>query len=218
MSKHSGSRSVRLPERITSWFHKKSSNVESSCDELLVASLSEDEPHGAVAERYRRFRKAAEAEKQWIHERLSWLFVPQGILFTAFGLTYRTMPMTEKPIDIVKQLNLTVEEFFTVLNYFRGMLVALGFLIAVIVLLTIVGAAVMHHVWTRSLKNIARHYPYDFPFGQPPAWPAILSMWLPPLIPMGFAFFWVLIGWKMLKPNIFELICNFFTFRWVAGL
>jgi hypothetical protein len=49
-----------------------------------------------ILERYLRFEEAARSEKQWINERLGWLFTPQSILFAALGVTFSDKIQTDQ--------------------------------------------------------------------------------------------------------------------------
>ena len=124
---------------------------------------------------WQRYKEAAGAEKEWMNERLSWLFTPQGVLFAAFSITLRSN---------------TVEDSHLI-NVIRNILPLLGIAISIVVFMAVLSAAVMHRKWFKKLQEIARKNPYDeFTFGSAPDWPAWLARWFPISIPILFVFAW----------------------------
>jgi hypothetical protein len=126
--------------------------------------------------RWKLVKKAAFAEKAWMHDRLKWLFSPQTILFAAYGLT---MQPAAAPRNLLAALRFSIA--------------LLGATSSFIVLFVVLAAARMHLKWTREMQSIAREYPKDVTFGSRPYWPAGLARWLPLLLPLCFGLVWLYI-------------------------
>ncbi|HLA64388.1 MAG TPA: hypothetical protein VK610_08155 [Rhodothermales bacterium] len=121
------------------------------------------------------YREAAGSEKAWMHERLSWLFTPQGILFAAYSLTLKA----EGPQSL------------TMAAHMREVIPVVGIGISVVVFFMVFAASVMHKHWTKPLRELAQRHAGAITFGSPPHWPATLARWLPLALPFGFAAAWL---------------------------
>ena len=132
--------------------------------------------------RWKRLKEAAFAEKKWMHERLGWLFAPQGILFAAYGLTLDNKRAACPPDRL--------------LNALRNGISFLGIGCSLVVFLVVVAAAWMHGKWTSEMCSIVRENPTaGLTFGSPPPWPAHLARLAPLLLPLFFGIAWVYILW-----------------------
>ncbi len=124
-----------------------------------------------------RFVQAATSEKGWMHDRLMWMFTPQGVLFAAFVLTLQDRFGTNTE---------TVE-------FMRVMIPTVGLVISVVVFLGVVAAGVMHWKWTSRLNDLANQInttSKNVTFGSEPHWPARSSSILPSIISMVFVVAW----------------------------
>ena len=84
---------------------------------------------------YERLDQACRLEKQWMNERLGWLFSSQSILFAAFGLALSAEPAER---DDLTQL-------------FLQAVPAIGFTTSVVVGGAIAAAIRAYVCWTRKL-------------------------------------------------------------------
>jgi len=125
-----------------------------------------------------RFVDAATSEKGWMHDRLMWMFTPQGILFAAFILTLQNR----------------FGENIEIVNFMRLMIPLVGLLISISVFLGVVAAGVMHWKWTSRLNDLAKEINADEPiivtFGSAPHLPARSSSILPSIIALVFVAAW----------------------------
>jgi hypothetical protein len=136
---------------------------------------------------WKRFKEASTSEKGWMHERLSWLFTPQVILFSAFALIYDSR--FEAAVELKKILKLIIP--------------AMGIGTSVVVLIGTCAAAVMHWKWTSRLNDIAKEINGEenfkakgkiiVSFGTPPYWPARTSSILPCILPALFIIAWFVV-------------------------
>jgi cytochrome c oxidase subunit IV len=151
--------------------------------QIPVPPLDKDAKGDAILEEWLRCQQAARLEKQWMHERLSWLFTPQSILFAALGLTFSDKFQSEhQAITVVRW----VISWVAILN-------------CAVVLLAVFAACFMHSAWTRRMKKYAKAYPGSeghrghLTFGSEPQWPARLARYLAAVLPLIFLLGWVAI-------------------------
>jgi hypothetical protein len=136
-----------------------------------------------ILERYSRYDEAARLEKQWINERLSWLFTPQSILFAALGFTFSD------------KINLDP----ILLNLIRAVIPLVAISISIVVFIVVLAACRMHYKWTNSMKECVVEYKKsggnagDLTFGTGPYWPASWARWSTLVIPIIFLVAWIAI-------------------------
>jgi hypothetical protein len=128
--------------------------------------------------------KASMYEKKWMHERLTWLFTPQGFLFTAFGVVL-TKLSPQEPLFMWIEVAIAI----------------LGLATSCVVFGSVFSAAFMHRKWTKGMIEIALKYPGKFTFGSKPYWPAVVARWAPVLMPPFFGFAWGMLLYKLLNRN-----------------
>lgn len=145
-----------------------------SCEEIANVILKEASID--QFELWERFREASSLEKDWMNNRLTWLFTPQGILFAAFSLSFRgpSNPANQDYIDAI-QLAIPI----------------LGMTSSLIVFAIVLAAAVMHKKWFSILEEIVtKRVTNDLTFGSTPKAPVRIARWLPVFIPLLFFFAW----------------------------
>lgn len=127
-----------------------------------------------------RFVEAATSEKGWMHDRLMWMFTPQGVLLAAFVLTLQD------------KFGANTE----IVEFMRLMIPTVGLIVSVVVFLGVVAAGVMHWMWTSRLNDLAKQINNTskiVTFGSEPHWPARSSSILPSIISMVFVVAWTLV-------------------------
>lgn len=157
---------------------------------------------------WRRFHRAAAAEKEWMHQRLGWLFAAQAFLFAAYGLilqqgigkcTAESSPAACAQLAVIEWLVPRVALALNVLG-----------------LLGTAAAARMHWRWTTSLNDAVTDLqnPGVLTFGTKPYWPARTSSLIPPLISFIFCSAWLGIifykdGWPALTVGVIAALLPF---------
>ncbi len=154
----------------------------------------EDHPHFKMWE---RAEAAANQEKDWMHQRLSWLFTTQGILFVAFAAALRfsnidvfdpATPGLDLPAvsGVSGATSFGFESLVALIPYF-------GVASAIPGVLGTFAAACMHWQWTTNLNLIAKHVatPGVLTFGSWPHWPARSSSILPVVQSYLFVWIWI---------------------------
>ena len=139
--------------------------------------MTDDERKKLITQ-WQLFCDAAAAEKSWMHERLSWLFTPQGVLFAAFILTQRDDYTDSKEI----------------ISYLQAVIPSLGVIISTSVLVGVSAAGVMHFKWTTKLNELADIINTNggaVTFGSHPHWPARTSSFIPFVLASVFVIAWV---------------------------
>lgn len=139
----------------------------------------EDSSEEREIKRWERFRDAAAQEKQWMHDRLSWLFTSQGILFAALALTL----MKKDDVDSLLRHELRIA------------IPLVGLLVSVCVFGGVLAACRMHWLWTTRVNDLAANLNQsgnasDVPFGSEPHWPAHSSSVLPGFLALVFVVTW----------------------------
>lgn len=138
-----------------------------------------------------RFRDAQAAEKDWMHQRVTWLLTSQGILFAAYGalLKISSDPPSTPPASI---------QAIQALAEVKSVIAFIGTLAAGIAVIGTSAAARMHWLWTTNLNLIVEksHSQGILSFGSRPQWPARTSSILPPFLSCVF-----LSGWLYIWPT-----------------
>jgi hypothetical protein len=142
-----------------------------------------DEEIKTHLKRWKRYAEAQRLEKEWMNERLSWLFTPQTILFAALAFIYGKDTLSTSVTDAL-----------------RTVIPLAGLTISVIVMIGVGAAGVMHWQWTSKLKEIAnlinKDAPeYEVPFGSPPYAPARISSIVPVALSLVFIVAWAYVLW-----------------------
>ncbi len=130
--------------------------------------------------RWERYADAANKEKDWMHSRLNWLFVPQGVLFAALAF-------------IIEQYH---DSRVDDLLWLRAIVTCAGFLIALSSFIGTCAAGRMHYLWTSLSNTLAEDLNKDKPvvsFGMKPHWPARSSSVLPSFIAFVFVIAWIVL-------------------------
>jgi phosphoglycolate phosphatase len=128
---------------------------------------------------WEKCKEASFSEKQWMNDRLSWLFMPQSILFAAFTFSLKA--------DNIGNNSVLAKVIQTGLPL-------IGILISIIIYSAVISAAIMHRKWFCRLEILAKQLPSEkVTFGSKPYWPAIIARWVPPQIPLIFLALWVVL-------------------------
>jgi hypothetical protein len=134
---------------------------------------------------YDRAIEACNKEKQWAHERLTWLFTPQTILFAAIG--------------VANSNNITNFQIKFLLNY---IIPILGSLTTLVVSIGVFSAAFMHREWSERAGEAIKAYKKlgerDFEnvmmfYNTKNVWTASITRWSSAIIPVSFLFCWIYI-------------------------
>lgn len=134
---------------------------------------------------YDRAIDACNKEKQWAHERLTWLFTPQTILFAAIG--------------VANSNNITNAHIKYLLNY---IIPILGSLTSLVVSIGVFSAAFMHREWSERARDAVEAYKalgvHDFEnimmfYNTKNTWTAAITRWSSAIIPISFFFCWIYI-------------------------
>lgn len=140
-------------------------------------------------EAWKRFNKAATAEKSWMDRRLRWLFIPQAILITAYGYL------------IVRDCSPNSELLST-------LIVWVGFYLALLAFFGVLAGGRMHWKWTTRLNRLASVLNDQdplVPFGSKPHWPARTSSVIPSLLAILFILSWgVLLVWNTINLSVWQ--------------
>ncbi|MBP2159584.1 MULTISPECIES: hypothetical protein [Asticcacaulis] len=126
---------------------------------------------------WERFVEAARREKAWAHERLNWLFVPQTILFAAYGLC-----LSGKAANYVDLIDWVIIAIPT-----------MGAALSILAMTGVHAARIMYDVWWKKVREIASRYPDELTFGSPPHGPGKVSSKLPYYICACFLVPWLLL-------------------------
>lgn len=149
---------------------KKSSNKEDWRDEYQV---------------WCRLLAACNAEKEWMRDRLNWLFIPQAVLFAAYAVILaETSPryalLTDKMILVIPMT---------------------GMALTAVVFVAIFAARVKYREWWNRLCAISVRHNDHLTFGTGEMWPAYVSSWVPTVICVIFFASWAFV--LFFAPNPF---------------
>lgn len=133
-----------------------------------------------LIETWKLFEQAAHGEKSWMNDRISWLLIPQGVLFATLAWLMKKDPNCSTS-DIENELVILVP--------------LLGGLLSVAGFIGVLAAGCMHFIWTTKLNKIAKELNTGgeeiVPFGSKPHWPARSSSVIPSFIALMFTGVWI---------------------------
>lgn len=156
---------------------------------------------------WERFNEAAQAEKRWMDQRLKWMFVPQSILISAYGVIHG---YPGNPIDKNFASKLTPAISW------------IGLIMALLAFIGVLAAGRMHWKWTTRLNQLAVQMKCKskakgeeiLPFGTEPYWPAGTSSIIPSMIASTFLFGWAILilhRTKLVVCMVKYIDCVFFA-------
>jgi phosphoglycolate phosphatase len=150
----------------------------SSCSEIASYILSrrsaQVRKHFEII--WEKCKEASFSEKQWMNDRLSWLFTPQSILFAAFTFSLKSDNIGNNSV-LAKIIQIGLP--------------CIGILLSIIIFFAVFSAAVMHRKWFCRLEFVARQLPSEeVTFGSKPYWPVRIARWFPTGIPLIFLALW----------------------------
>lgn len=148
--------------------------------------------------RWERFAEAGNKEKEWMHVRLSWLFVPQGIFFGALAW-------------IIKLSTDAGESEHPELLLLKAVVICAGFLLSFATFFGTIAAGTMHYKWTSTINTLAKNINStveQVPFGSGPYWPARSSSLIPSFIALVFVVSWAILIYFNEYIKILVGICS----------